>query len=213
MTDHELEPFLAAVEQTLMSGSRDAADRTLDDLKRPARLLADRGNRQQVDGTCPQVVRDLLAAVAIEELDECDRTFMFELRRVAPRLRWLSPYLDYDEADIVELRSAYYFTTIVGPSGDRPAVVHSDEVSVFLSVQGPDLFYPSHVHKAPEFYRTLAGTGEWQKGGGPFELKPPGCWISHPSGTRHAMRSLDTPIVAMAIWTADLDSGPVIVRD
>ena len=45
-----------------------------------------------------------------------------------------------------------------------------------------------------------------------FTVQALGAWIHHPSGTRHAIRTVDQPLPSMVAWTADLDSESVIVR-
>ena len=59
-------------------------------------------------------------------------------------------------------------------------------IALFATVQGPEVHYAQHVHKAPELYVVIGGSGDWQIGDGPFEPKGPGDWIWHPTGTRHA---------------------------
>ncbi|MEM7326593.1 MAG: dimethylsulfonioproprionate lyase family protein [Actinomycetota bacterium] len=205
-----LQPLLTAVDDVLATA---AMDHELAELHAIGRSVTESAGVQAVDPSCPPLLADLLAEVETDHLHSPDRRLVEELVTHASHLRWLHPYPDYDERDIVDFRERYFYTTIVGSRDDGTAPLFSDRFSLFLTVQGPQVFYPSHVHKAPEFYRTIAGTGEWQKGGGPFAATPPGRWIVHPTGTRHAMRSLDNPMVALAVWTNDLDSVPVIVRN
>lgn len=133
--------------------------------------------------------------------------------RAAPHLFWISSYLNHTEPDMVHLHANYFVAMIVGPEGAGRAPVWSDQASVYLTVQAANLYYPSHVHKAPELYHVIAGTGLWQMGGRDFIAQPPGSWIVHPTGTRHAMETEREPMLSLAIWTDDLDSIPVIVRD
>ena len=132
------------------------------------------------------------------------------IRSMVDELVWAVAYDDYDEPDMQRVRSDYRFTPFAGP--DPLARHHCLDAAMFVTVQGPGVFYPQHVHKAPELYVVVGGSGEWQIGDGPFESKGPGDWIWHPTGTRHAMRTTREAMIALAIWTADTDSRPVIVR-
>jgi len=101
----------------------------------------------------------------------------------------------------------------MGPSRLTGSIIETDTASLYLTIQAPQIDYPSHVHKAPELYHVVAGQGLWQKGDGPYEPQPAGSWIVHPTGTRHAMVTKDQPMLSLAMWTADLNSTPVIVRN
>ena len=132
------------------------------------------------------------------------------LAALADELAWLIPYGDHDEPDMRHLHANYRYAALVGPYPE--ARHHDDRAALFATVQGPEVHYAQHVHKAPELYVVIGGSGDWQIGDGPFEPKRPGDWIWHPTGTRHAMRTGSEPMTALAVWTADLDSHPVIVR-
>jgi len=131
----------------------------------------------------------------------------------APDLFWTSSYLNHTEPDMVHLHANYFVAMIVGSEGTERAPVWTEQAALYLTVQASNLHYPSHVHKAPELYHIIDGTGLWQMGGREFVAQPPGAWIVHPTGTRHAMETQDEPMLALAIWTDDLTSIPVIVRD
>ena len=129
---------------------------------------------------------------------------------IATELVWAVAYDNHHEPDMQRVRAGYRYAPIVGP---EPAARHpDDEVAVFVTIQGPDLVYPPHAHKAPELYVVLGGSGQWQIGDGPFERRVPGDWVWHPTGTRHAMRTGDEAMTALAIWTTDPTSPSVIVR-
>ncbi|MGI9607787.1 MAG: dimethylsulfonioproprionate lyase family protein [Acidimicrobiales bacterium] len=168
--------------------------------------------RSENDVDCPAVVTDLLSRAEALSTSE-DVEVLAAIQGAAHRMRWAPSYQHHDEPDIVTLRTGYFVAPLLGPIAHIPAPFASEQASIYLTVQAPRLLYPSHVHKAPELYRVLAGTADWQMGSRPFSPEPPGTWIVHPSGTRHAMRTKAEPLVSMAIWTADLRSEPVIVRD
>ena len=96
-------------------------------------------------------------------------------------------------------RSAY--NEIVGPGG----FAASESLRFGLYVQAPESFYPPHSHAAEEFYYVLSGTARWQKGEEAFSLKLPGSCIRHAPWQRHAMETAAEPLLALWVWTGDLD--------
>ena len=95
-----------------------------------------------------------------------------------------------------------------GPDGP----LRCRELAVDISLQGPDIYYPPHAHRAVEIYAIIGGTGDWKRGLEPWTSRPPGDLILHPSGIRHAMQSNAEPLLALGFWTTDLESPIVIVR-
>lgn len=164
--------------------------------------------------TCPETVQTLLVAARPLTATDLDDSLAAAIVAAADELHWYTPYPTHTEPDMVTLHQGYFVATITAPD-DRgsPAVAATDDYAVFITIQAPNLSYPSHVHKAPELYHVIAGEADWEKGSLGFAPQPPGEWIVHPTGTRHAMRTNDQPLLALAIWTDDLESTPVIVRD
>ncbi len=127
----------------------------------------------------------------------------------AALLRWSDIYEQYDdEPDMAVFRRSYAYTSLIGPDGPLPC----GELSVDISLQGPDIYYPPHVHRAVETYAIIGGTGDWKRGLEPWTPRPPGDLVLHPSGVRHAMQSNAEPLLALGIWTTDIESPIVIVR-
>ena len=127
----------------------------------------------------------------------------------AAMLRWLDIYEQYDdEPDMAVFRRSYAYTTLIGPGGPLPC----GELYMGISLQGPDIYYPPHAHRAVETYAIIGGTGDWKRGLEPWTSRPPGDLILHPSGIRHAMQSNAEPLLALGVWTTDLESPIVIVR-
>lgn len=187
-------------------GSLDGVDRAAAALKPPVVT-------RPIEARCLAPVASLLDSTVSFTAGDVDRELALAICGSADELYWRVAYPNHDEADMVALQAGYFVASIVGPKQIDAAPIFSEDVAIYITVMAPGLFYPSHVHKAPELYRVIAGAGQWQKGDGPFTVEPPGAWIVHPTGTRHAMETTDQPLLAMAIWTADLDSVPVIVRD
>ena len=125
------------------------------------------------------------------------------------QLRWKDMYAEYDdEPDMAVFRRAYAYTLLVGPE----APFRSQRVKVGVTLQGPDVLYPPHAHKAKELYAVIGGTAEWKRGIEPWTARPPGDFVLHPSGVRHAMQTSAEPVLALVAWISDIHSTVVIVR-
>lgn len=124
-------------------------------------------------------------------------------------LRWEVDYEAYeDEPDMAALRRQFAWCQLIGPGGPLPC----DRVAVGLSIQGPDILYPMHAHKAVEIYWTIGGTADWKRGLEPWERRAPGDAFVHESGVRHAMNTDAEPMLAVWAWTSALDSPVAMVR-
>src|SRR5258708_24952865 len=119
------------------------------------------------------------------------------LRASAPEIPWIIGGAKMP-ASFAE-RSGY--NEIVGPDG----FAASESLRFGLYVQAPESFYPPHSHAAEEFYYVLSGTARWQKGEEAFSLKLPGSCIRHAPWQRHAMETAAEPLLALWVWTGDLD--------
>lgn len=179
-------------------------DATLDlpDIGLATAALAGHGRLSEAAPDCPDLVVELLEAADLPD-DAPRRTMLTALCDAAPHLQWIDPYAD--RPDQATLRAGYFIAVLVGDSVRESSLTFGTEASVFITVQAPHILYPPHSHLAPELYYAVAGTAEWKKGDGPFEPKPPGSWMVHEPWTSHAMQTRSEPLVALAIWTADLD--------
>lgn len=143
------------------------------------------------------------------ETDSPTRAVVDALLAGAHLLRWFDVYAHYDdEPDMAVFRRSYAYTSLIGPDG--PLIC--GEMFVGITLQGPDIYYPPHVHRATETYAIIGGTGDWKRGLEPWTSRPPGDLILHPSGIRHAMQSNAEPLLTLCLWTTDIDSPVVIVR-
>ena len=125
------------------------------------------------------------------------------------QLYWSEIYQQYDdEPDMAAFRRGYAYCQLIGPGGP----LESDRVKAGLTLQSPDSYYPAHAHKATELYAVVGGTGEWRLGIDPWTTRPPGDFILHPSGMRHAMQTSAEPLLALFVWISDLDSPVIIIR-
>ena len=135
------------------------------------------------------------------------------LCKVARQVGWAQPYPEHaGELDMDALRASYAYAPIVGARDDRPAPLWaSDDVFAGIVLQGPDVIYPSHVHKAVELYWVVSGTARWQRGD-EWTDHGPGALIFHDTGVRHATVTGHEPTLLLFAWVSDLASVPVIIR-
>ena len=132
-----------------------------------------------------------------------------ELAAHGHELRWREMYEEYeDEPDMAVFRRAYAYTLLVGPE----APLRSERVKLGVTLQGPDILYPPHAHKAKEVYAVIGGTADWKRGTEEWISRPPGDFVLHPSGVRHAMQTNGEPVLALVAWISDIHSSVVIVR-
>lgn len=144
-------------------------------------------------GARPKALVDLDAALAGLGADG----FGVLLRDLAPRLPWVESSLPMPGP----LIGRYSYVDIAGPD----ALIVTEELGFGLYLQRRDTVYPAHAHAAEEFYIVLSGTAAWQKGDGAFADQPPGRFIHHRPDERHAMTTGAEPLLAMWLWTGDLD--------
>ena len=124
-------------------------------------------------------------------------------------VQWRVAYPGHDDEEMRRFNAGYRFAWL---AGGHDAPLACPNIGVAITFQAADIHYPSHVHRSPELYHVIAGEASWAWGGDPAIRRPPGDWINHPSGTRHAMTTHDEPMVAFAVWTAHPQSEAVIVR-
>ena len=107
----------------------------------------------------------------------------------------------------------YSFMTLCGSARwARGCYAVSENIGLSYTVQGPHATYPDHAHKAIEIYYVISGKALWKRGDEPWVERYPGEVILHTAGMRHAMKTGDEPLVAMAVWISDINSGLVVVR-
>lgn len=197
---------MAAAAQVVANGQSELGG-DLPDIGRGVSAMENAAEFEVGTPDCPDRVVELLGTAPLPT-DPAGRELLHALQAAAPLLQWSDPYSDRD--DLMDLRAGYFVTTLVGGPTRSAALTFGEDASVFLTVQAPHLLYPAHDHLAPELYYAIAGTADWQKGDEPFAPQPPGSWIVHPPWTSHAMQTREEPLVALAVWTADLDSVAVI---
>jgi hypothetical protein len=199
---HRVQERLLVATAALIRAAEMDASLDLPDIGLVTAAFADRGLLIDGEPVCPPLVSELLAEVKLPENKHL-RAVLGGLRDAAPKLQWFDPY--FGRADQAELRAGFFATVFVGDPERYASLTQSTRASVFVTVQAPNILYPPHSHLASELYCAIAGTAEWKKGDGPFETKAPGSWMVHSPWTIHAMQTRSEPLVALSIWTDDLD--------
>lgn len=96
----------------------------------------------------------------------------------------------------------FAFVELLGPNG----VALREDLRFGLYLQEPDTYYPPHSHAAEEYYFVLSGKAAWQIDDGDFFEAAAGSFMYHASWQRHAMETAEQPLLAMWVWTGNLDT-------
>lgn len=120
--------------------------------------------------------------------------FVDAIAGAAPALAWQRSHTIADVGP--EFLDNYGWTEFVGLSGPTP----SDRLACGVLLLGPDSTYPPHRHEAEEVYVPLAGTAMWKQGSGGWQEQPPGAVIHHARYEPHAMRTKNSPLLALYLW-------------
>ncbi len=111
-----------------------------------------------------------------------------------PGLSWRQTYAVNDLG--ADFLAGYGWTELIGLRGPLP----STKLAAGFLLLAPHIHYPRHHHAAEELYIPLSGTALWSRGETPFTPQPPGTPIHHPSRMPHAMRTAETPLLALYLW-------------
>ena len=117
------------------------------------------------------------------------------LRGLAPELAWRQRSND----DPVFMQS-HANAALVGP--EPHALEQRSDVRVGISLVAPDITYPDHRHPPEEVYIVLS-EGDWRQEKGPWHTPGVGGIVYNPHDIVHAMRSGQSPL--LAIWCLPVD--------
>lgn len=78
------------------------------------------------------------------------------------------------------------------------------DVTLGLTLLGPGTDYPFHAHPARELYLVLSGTSDWAVDYQPLVTRRQGAWLLHTEMQPHAIRSLETPMLALSAWRGNV---------
>lgn len=150
----------------------------------------------------PEYFRDILEE-SLSRLTDDERLsgLLTPLRALLPFLMWSSRKAGAGEDDRFVTRHLHGLVT-----GSK-ATLACSSLTLGIAVLQPDCVYPIHQHPPAEFYLVLSDgqwyredRGWWRPGRGGVVLNPPHCL--------HAMRSGESPLVAVwGLLTSDA-SGP-----
>jgi hypothetical protein len=99
----------------------------------------------------------------------------------------------------------YGYAVIAGPHDGAPPLVEHAALALGVLLLGPATHYPLHRHPAIEIYVPL-NSAEWWRGDGPWREEAPGAVILHSSGVPHATRTGGEPLLAVYLWSGDLET-------
>jgi len=119
------------------------------------------------------------------------------------------PWADRSLAKSDGMAGSRAYVEIAGPDG----VVLSDTLRFGFYLQSPGHFYAQHSHEAAERYHTLSGASSWQKDDAPFQAMAPGTTILHAPWQRHATKTGREALLALWVWTGNLDFGTYRIYD
>jgi quercetin dioxygenase-like cupin family protein len=123
--------------------------------------------------------------------------FVAAVAAAAATLAWRRSYTSTDIGSA--FLDNYGWTELVGLKG--PAA--SDHLACGLLLLGPNLTYPAHRHEAEEIYVPLAGAAQWKHGDDGWRDRPPGEVIHHARNQPHAMRTGESPMLALYLWRSN----------
>ena len=135
------------------------------------------------------------------------------LYAIRNELQWIRSYGNYASDPFMKQFRANFAHTLLTWPGDREhSLFRSEALGISVTIQAPHTYYPTHVHKAVEFYYPLGGTATWLRGEEDWIERAPGSLFFHDTGVRHATRTAEEPLLSLIIWVNDFDGEPVIVR-
>lgn len=118
------------------------------------------------------------------------------LEALAPRLAWYRR--PGAQPAMGRFHDGHASAVVLGAGG----LERRDDVRVGLSLMAPQIRYPDHQHPPEEIYVALT-PGEWRQRDGAWHEPGAGGIVHNPPGIVHAMRSRDSPLLAVwFLWTA-----------
>ena len=177
------------------SSSPDVCDvlRSLSDSLRSAVPRTDYVSRPSWD------YASVLEPAIVLGLGGCLAPIAAAMRPVQRELPWLYHYAPRPGEEDLARRIA--FAELIGPDGPMMA----PQTRVGFTLIAPNTVYPLHSHPAVELYWVIAGHALWAT---PRleQIAPPGQFVLHRSSEPHSMRTFDEPLLALWLWTGDIDS-------
>ncbi|NUH64470.1 transcriptional regulator [Sulfitobacter sp. S0837] len=191
--DPSLEAFLDAAREAYFHRTND-----------PRALASLHQAFDALEGVKPQSVRpsqrlpvcQLLRRMGSETLHAPDLTrLMDSFFALEPSLNWARRAGDLTGAS-ENFTDNHANAVIFGKNGLEPR----DDVTLGISLVGPDTLYPDHRHKPEETYLVIS-PGDFRQGHRPWVKVASGDTFYNPSNILHSMRSSTVPILAFwVLW-------------
>ena len=157
--------------------------------------------------TSARLVKDAPASnprISLETVDlegnDAHADLVHNIQKTNPKLAWREPGFGRIPDTIA---SHLAVCEIIGPHGQ---IAHKD-IRVGLLHQAANVTYPSHNHAAEEVYLVLTGPQEWQKDNDAWYEGSSGDFIHHLPYQPHAIRTARTPLLALWVWTGNIDGS------
>ena len=177
----------ALVAQAPAGAAQDSLARIAEASRQVAPARASSGHRQPVCDHLGPVLDGLMSRPDLAPVAQA-------FRDLAPQLDW-RPRTTNDTAS-ANFLSSHANAVFLGPGG----IEHRNDIWIGASLMAPHVRYPDHDHAPEETYLVLSDGEFWQAGGDWFTPGVGGSFYNVP-GILHAMRSGDTPLLALwALW-------------
>lgn len=162
-------------------------------LEKPAASRSGLGGRLPVCGHLDQALQADMGHGTLDRLVAC-------FRQVEPSLQWRRRP-DNDGTASGNFEDGYANAMLLGPGG----LEERRDVWLGVSLMAPNVRYPDHDHAPEETYLVLS-EGEFRQGEGDWFSPGIGGSFYNRPGIKHAMRSLETPL--LAFWALRAGSQP-----
>ncbi|MEP1208660.1 MAG: dimethylsulfonioproprionate lyase family protein [Rhizobiaceae bacterium] len=119
---------------------------------------------------------------------------------IVDRLSW--HYSGYDDGRIsADVALRMQTVELIGADG----MIYDATCRVGLFAQTAQTNYIIRTHSAEELFVQIAGEAEWCKGDEPYAPRHPGDRMHHQSYQPHASRTGQSGLIAVWVWSGDLD--------
>lgn len=124
---------------------------------------------------------------------------------IAHALDWSQNANYTSENCSITFLNGYAYAGLSGPDG--PLFWAAPRTGIML--MGPHVLYPSHHHKAREFYLPMTPGAQWRLDNGDWFDVDAGELIYHDAWQMHEMRTHGEPLLALAGWIEAGDRGSI----
>jgi hypothetical protein len=137
------------------------------------------------------VCSHLYGALGVETAHESLRGLVYRFKIIEPLLEWRRRSV-YDNSASHNFVDGHANAMILGPNG----LEERGDIWLGVTLMAPNVRYPNHVHAPEEVYLVLSKGEFRQDDGAWFSPGIGGSFYNEPN-IRHAMRSVETPLLAL----------------